>query len=155
MIRVAEICKGGILTLSFGELAEHFFGVDGDEGSAAAGEDFALFVENLGHVDVPAAVHADLAAFHAQGFVERDGLDVLDGYLFGEGDDVTQLVDLAHGVVEDGGDDAAMAVSGRAGVTSAESEFADEAVSFLGEFQAHALGIVGTAGEAEVFLLGI
>ena len=155
MIRVTGICKGGPRALSFGELAEHFFGVDGDEGPAAAGQHFSVFVENLGHVDVPAAVHADLAAFHAQGFVERDGLDVLDGHLFGEGNDVAQLVDLAHGVVEDGGDDAAVAVSGRAGVAFAEAEFADEAVPFLGELQAHALGIVGATGEAKVFLLGI
>ena len=52
----------------------------------------------------------------SQRLVQRDGLQVFDGHFFGEGDDVAELVHLAHGVVEDGGDDAAVAVAGRSGV---------------------------------------
>jgi cytochrome c6 len=103
---------------------------------------------------VLAAVHADFASFDTQRFVEGNGLDVLDCHLFGKSDDMAQLVDLAHGVVEDSGYNAAVAVSGRTGVTLAETELTDEAVPFLGEFEAHAFGIVVSAGEAEVFLEG-
>jgi len=44
-----------------------------------------------------------------------------------------ELVDLAHGVVEDGGDDAAVAVAGRSGVALAEAEVADESSAFFVE----------------------
>ncbi len=92
--------------------------------------------------------------FDAQGFVQRDGLDVFDGHFRGDGDDVAEFVELAHGVVEDGGDDAAVAVSGRAGVAFAQAEIADEAVPFLSEFQVHALGIVGPQAKQRFFFCG-
>ena len=94
------------------------------------------------------------AAFYAQGLVQRDGLQIFDGHFFGEGDDVVELVDLAHGVVEDGGDDAAVAVAGRSGVAFAEAEAADEGLAGFVEdkFQAHAFGIVLATDEAVVFL---
>ena len=140
--------------LSFYVLREHFFGVDGDEGTAAAGEDFIFFVEDFGGVDVLAAVDADFPALDAQRFVQRDGLEIFDGHLFGEGNDVVELVDLAHGIVEDAGDDAAVAVAGRSGVTLAEAEAADEGLAFFveDEFEAHAVGIVLSADEAVVLL---
>ena len=120
----------------------------------AAGQDFVLFVQDFGLVDVLAAVDADFPALDVQRLVQRDGLEVFDGHLFGEGDDVVQLVDLAHGVVEDGGDDAAVAVAGRSGVAFAQAEFADEGLALFveGEFEAHAVGIVRAAGEAVVLL---
>ena len=65
-----------------------------------------------------------------------------------------ELVHFAHGVVEDGGDDAAVAVAGRSGVTLAEAEAADESLAFFveDEFEAHAIGVVHAADEAVVFL---
>ena len=67
---------------------------------------------------------------------------------------MVELVHFAHGVVQDGGDDAAVAVAGRASVAFAETEFADEGLAGLveREFQAHAVGIVLAAGEAVVLL---
>ena len=65
--------------------------------------------------------------------MERDGLEVFDGHLAGEGDDVVELVHFAHGVVEDGGNDAAVAVAGRSGVAFAEAEVADEGLAFFVE----------------------
>jgi hypothetical protein len=67
---------------------------------------------------------------------------------------VVKLVDLAHGVVEDAGDDAAVAVAGRSGVAFAEAEVADEGLAFFveDEFEAHAVGIVLAADEAVVLL---
>ena len=78
-----------------------------------------FLVQDFGLVDVLAAVDADFPALDAQRFLQRDGLQVFDGHFFGHRDHVAQLVDLAHGVVEDGGDDAAVAVAGRSGVALA------------------------------------
>jgi len=103
---------------------------------------------------VDAAFYADFPAFDVQRFVQRDGLEVFDGHFFGQGDYVAELVYLAHGVVEDGGDDAAVAVAGRAGVALAQTELADEGLAGFveGEPEAHAVGIVLAAGEAVILL---
>src|SRR4029077_15528466 len=129
----------GLHGLGLYEFGEHFFGVDGDEGASAAGQDFVFLVTNFSCVDVLAALNADFPALDVQGLVQGDGFEVFDGHFLSEGDDVVELVDLAHGVVEDGGDDAAVAVAGGSGVALAEAEFADEGLPLFveGEFQAH------------------
>ena len=66
------VCRrpyGAAKALAFGVLGEHFFGVDGYEGAAAAGEDFVFFVEDFGGIDVLAAVDADFPSLDAQWFV--------------------------------------------------------------------------------------
>src|SRR6202035_3887294 len=80
---------------------EHFFGIDGDEDAAAAGEDFIFVVEDFGGVDVSASALFYFAAFDAERFMKGNGLQIFDSHLSGEGDYVMQLVYFAHGVVED------------------------------------------------------
>jgi hypothetical protein len=65
-----------------------------------------------------------------------------------------QLIDLAHGVVEDAGDDAAVAVAGRSGVALAKAEFADEGSAFFveDELEFHAVGVVRAADKAAILL---
>ena len=140
--------------LAFDIFREHFFGIDGDEDAAAAGQDFAPFVQDFGGIDVGAAALFDFAAFDSERFVQRDGLEIFDGHFTGEGDDMMQLVDLAHGVVEDAGDDAAVAVAGWSGVATAQTEFADEGLTLFvkDELEAHTVGIVHAADEAVVLL---
>ena len=94
------------------------------------------------------------AAFDAQGFVQRDRLQIFDGHFPGQGHHLVELVYFAHGVVEDAGDDAAVAVAGRSGVALAEAEAADEGLTRFveDEFQAHAFGVVLAADEAVVLL---
>jgi len=75
--------EGHRARLAFDVFGEHFFGVDGDEDGAAAGQDFVFFVEDFGGVDVGASANFDFAAFDAQGFVQRDGLKIFDGHLSG------------------------------------------------------------------------
>jgi len=67
---------------------------------------------------------------------------------------MTQLVHLAHGLVENGGNDAAVAMAGRSGIALAQPEAADKAVALLviSEAQAHAVGIVLAAAEAVILL---
>ena len=69
-------------------------------------------------------------------------------------DHVPELVDLAHSFIEQRRDDAAVAVTGRAGEALAQAKAADKAVALfvVAELQAHAFGIVPSAGEAIVFL---
>src|SRR5258708_22842725 len=100
------------------------------------------------------AALAQFVGFYAQRFMEWHGLEIFDGHFRGDRDDVTEFVELAHGIVEDGSDDAAVAVSGRASVTFSEAEFTGEALPCLSELEAHAVGIVVSAGEAEVLLEG-
>jgi len=140
--------------LALNIFGEHFFWVDSDEDAATAGQDFALFVQDFGGVHVGASFLFYLAAFDAERLVQRDGLEIFDGHFTSEGDDMMQLVDLAHGVVEDAGDDAAVAVAGWSGVTAAEAEFADEGLALFvqDELEAHAAGIVHAADEAVVLL---
>jgi len=133
---------------------EHFFGIDGDEDSATAGEDFIFVVEDFGGVDVGASLNFYFAAFHAERLVKRNGLEIFDGHLASQSDHVMKLVYFSHGVVEDAGDDATMAVAGWSGVTLAEAKFADESLALFieNEFQAHAVFVVGAADEAVVLL---
>lgn len=111
-------------------------------------------VEDFGGVDVGASALFDFAAFDAQRRMQGDWLEIFDCHFAGESDDVVEFVDLAHGVVEDGGDDAAVAVAGRSGVAFAEAEVADEGLAGFveDEFQAHASGVIHAADEAVVFL---
>ena len=101
-----------------------------------------------------AAFYADFPALDVERFVQRDWFEVFDGHFFGQGNYVAQFVHFAHGVVEDGGDDAAVTMAGRAGVALAQAEFADEGLAgFIeGEFEAHTVGIILAAGETVVFL---
>ncbi|MCU1302334.1 MAG: hypothetical protein JWQ87_2618 [Candidatus Sulfotelmatobacter sp.] len=60
--------------LAFHVFGEHFFGVDGDEDAAAAGEDFVSVVKDFGGVDVGASADFDFASLDSQRLVQRDGL---------------------------------------------------------------------------------
>jgi len=97
-------------------------------------------------------MHADFPAFDAQWRLQGYGLEVLHCHFLCHCDDVAQLVGFAHGIVEDGRDDAAMAVARRSGEALGQSEVADEGAAFLveRELQLHSLRIVGAADEAVV-----
>jgi hypothetical protein len=140
--------------LELHKTGEHLVGINGDEEALAAGEDFVFVVEDLGHVDVLAAFYAEFAGFDVERLFQGNRLQILDGDFGGQGDDVAQFIYFAHGFVEDGGDDATVAVSGRSGVALGEAKFADKTapLSVVGETQAHAVGIAGAASEAAVFL---
>ena len=137
---------------TFHEFAEHLLGIDGDEDAFAARQDFAFLVEDFGGVDVLAAVHADLPTFDPQRLLQRNGLQIFDRHFFCDRNHVAKLVGFAHSVVEDGGNDAAMAVAGRSGVALRQAEMADEGAPLFveRELQMHAIGIIGSAGEAVV-----
>src|SRR5579864_6196176 len=144
--------KGSSRRLSLHEFSEHLLWVDGDEDSLAAGQDLAFFVHNLRHVDVLAAVNDHFPALDPQRLMQRHWLQVFHGHLFRQRDYVTQLVHLAHRIVEDAGDDASVTVSRWARVAVAQVELADKyaALFIERERQPHSLRIVRTADEAGV-----
>jgi hypothetical protein len=108
---------------------EHFFWVYGYEDAAAAGQDFVFFVQDFGGVDVLGSADFDFAALYSQWFVERDWLKVFDRHLSGQGYDVMELVYFSHGVVEDAGDYASVAMAGWSGVAVSQAKFADEGLA--------------------------
>jgi len=128
--------------------------VDGDEEPLAAGKDFPFLIQDFGHIGVLSASDANFARLDPKRLVERHGLQVVDGDLRGEGDDVTQFVHFAHGFVQNRRYDTAVAVPGRTGVALAEAKAADEAIALfiVGELQSHTFGIVFAAGKAGVLL---
>ena len=67
---------------------------------------------------------------------------------------MAQFVDLAHGVVEDAGDDAAVAVAGRASITVGEAKVAHEGLALFveDELEPHAVGVVRTTDKTVVLL---
>jgi hypothetical protein len=118
---------------AFDVLLEHFFGIDGDEDAAAAGEDFIFFVEDLCGIDVDATADFDFAAFYAERFTQWNRLEILDGHLSRERNHMMKLIYFAHGIVEDAGDDAAVGMAGRSGVALAQEKVADEGLAFFVE----------------------
>ena len=67
---------------------------------------------------------------------------------------MAEFIYFAHGIVEDAGDDAAVAMAGRSGVAVGEAEAANESLAGFveDEFQAHAARVVLTADEAVLLL---
>jgi len=131
--------------------------IDDHEDAAAAGENRSLVIEDLGSAVEAAAASADLAGLNAQRFMERNWSNILNGHARGGGGLVAQLVQLTHGVVENGGNNSTMAVSGWAGIALAQSKAT--AVMLSGrmgvKLQVHAVGIVLPTGKAIILLGGI
>ena len=86
--------------------------------------------------------------------MQRDWLQVFNCHFAGQGYYVMQLVYFTHGVVEDRGDDASVAVAWGSGVALAQAEAADEGLTRFVEdkLEAHSVGIVHAADEAVVLL---
>ena len=128
--------------------------IDRNEQAAAAGQHFVLPIQDLGDVDVATSRNFLFTRFHSQRLVQRDGLQVIHRDFRCQGNHLPQFIHLAHGLVENGRDNAAVAVSWRAGIALAQTKTADEAIALfvVGEAQEHAFGIVLSAGKAVIFL---
>lgn len=125
---------------------------DDHEDAATAGEDSSLLVADLRGVSESATALADVLGPDFEGTIQRNRVQIFDGHARGGSRGVEEPIQLGHGLIEDGGDHAAVAESGRAGVALAQAKAADElfAVFVESEFQAHAGDIVASAAEAEV-----
>jgi hypothetical protein len=134
------------------ELGKHSGRVDGDELSRASRQHLTLIVSDLGQVGVLAAVRMLVAGGDDQGFPQRNRLEILHVHRPGQSDHFAELVDFAHGLIQDRGDYAAVGMSGRPLIAARQLELADSLAGLLIdiEFQPHALGIIFAASKAVV-----
>ncbi len=150
---------GGLLDVGFGRgwTALEQARVDGQEEGLGVGERCAIGGEEVGGVEEFAGAFATkVAGGEGEGGVERCGTEVVDGHVAGHGEEAEGTVELAHGFVEQGGDDAAVDVAGRALVEFGELDgggggdlvFAGRWLGVDGEAEVEALGIGGAAAEA-------
>ena len=99
-----------------------------------------------------AAFAAEVPADKDEWLEERRGAKVVDFHVASHSDDVEGAVELAHGFVEEGGDDATMDVAGWAFVEAVKLEVSGCGGGFRGgvggEDKLEALRIGGTAAEA-------
>jgi hypothetical protein len=100
---------------------------------------------------VAAAVGVQVAGGEGERLAEGNGTEILDFEMAGHGEDAAGAVGLAHSLVEEGGDDASMGVTGRSGEAAGEAEVADDVFVHVDEeFEAEAGGVVESAAEAVV-----
>src|SRR6266851_1883756 len=97
-------------------------------------------------------VHLLFAPRHRQHMVQRDRPLVFDVHGFRQRQHVAQLVDLAHGFIQDGCDNAAMRMPRRPLITRAQIEFADSLmrIHVKVKLKLHAVSIIFAAGKAHV-----
>jgi hypothetical protein len=154
------MCGGSQLCLGLGDTGggEEFF-VDDDEEAVSAGEDgavsaleFSLMEELAAWRPVPFRGTAEMTADEYERLTKWGGAEVVDLHVAGHGKDVEGPVKLAHGFVEEGGDDAAVDVAGRAFVETGEVDLGPRDGGFgvadiRGENEVEALRVSGTAAE--------
>src|SRR5580700_7941314 len=99
-----------------------------------------------------AAANALLPPLGDQRFVQWNRLQVGHVHGAGEADSIVQFVELTHGFVEDGGDDAAVRVLRRSDKLPFETELTDEALTIFIEYklQPQPVLVLGTAAKTLV-----
>ncbi len=157
------LSKGVAPRLGGGEAGggEDFF-VEGDEEAFGAGEDSAVGTLDFGLMEELAVGGAvglggavEMAGDEDQRLIERHGPEVIDLHVAGHGEDVERAIELAHGLVEERGDDASVDVAGRAFMHAIELDVCGGGdvvgVGCVGgEGEVQALGVGGAAAEAVV-----
>src|ERR1017187_2124405 len=143
---------GRVAVLFLQELGEHALGIDLDERSRAGGQHFPCLVSDLSGSKMLPPVYADLPAFGDERLGERHRPDVIHLHGCGDCNDIAQLADLAHGFVEDSGDDAAMRVRRWPFKAIGQREVTDKAKTRLVEvkLQLQTAVVVGAATETHV-----
>jgi hypothetical protein len=134
--------------------SENAHWIDNYEYTAAAGEDGPLLVDYFGDTREAPPAFADLSRLNLQSIIQRHRPAIFDGHARCGGDDVTKLAEFAHGIVKDGCDDPAMAVTGRSGVAFAQAKMRDEmvALTIQKELQMHSVRVVLAASKTQVLL---
>src|SRR5437868_10298990 len=133
---------------------KHLCRIDSDKQTATARQYLSLFVQDLRHIHVLAPAHRALASLDYQTLSERDELQIFHLHRLGDGDHRAQLIDLAHGLIEDGRDDASMGMPRRPLEAQRQTKAAERASARLVEveFQVHALRIVGPASKTVILV---
>src|ERR1035437_873174 len=143
---------GRVAVLLLQILGEHAMRIDLDELRRTARQHLSFSIANLRGPVMFAAVDAHLPSFDNERFEQRYRLQVGDFHLTRQGNQTVQLVYLAHGFVEDGGDDASVGMGRGPDKAPLQAKAAEEALAFLVEHKLQPeSGLVGgTATEAIV-----
>jgi hypothetical protein len=133
-------------------LGKHLLRINRNKGSGTAGQDFALFIFDLSRVDMPATVQALFVGNHRQRLPQWYRPQIFDFHGSGKSQHIAELVHFAHGFIQDGGNNAAMGMAWRPGVSARKLEMADGLARLFvqRELQFHALRIVMSATKAMV-----
>src|ERR1700722_5849001 len=107
--------------------------IDLDKLRRTARQDLTFAIANLGGPVMFAAMDPHLPSFDNKRFEQGHGLYVRHCHRACQGDQIVQLVHLAHGFIKDGGDDAAVRVRRRSDKTPLQTKTADKALTFLVE----------------------
>ena len=131
---------------------EDLFRIDGNKGGRATGQDFVTGVPDLAGVGVPAPFDALLLGSDGKRLAQRNRLEVFNLHGTGESQHVAEFIHLAHGFIQDGGDDSTMRVSRRPGEAARKFEMADSLARIFvqRELEPHTLRIVMAAAETMV-----
>jgi hypothetical protein len=126
-------------------------GRNGDEDSRRGGQSVSKGVSEGTFYVMAAPCGADVARGEDERLAERNGTQILHIESAGHGDDAACAIGLAHGLVEEGRDDASVRVSRRTGETAGETEAADDVqVGIDEEAKAQAGRVLEPAAEAAI-----
>ena len=133
-------------------LGEHPGWIDRDEEAPALSQYLTFFIKDARHIHVLASTYRPLSSFSYQTLAQRHQLQKFHLHGLGNGDNRPQLVHLAHGLIEDGGNNASVRVSRRPLKAQRQPKAAPGSAARViePELHAHALGIVWTASETMV-----
>src|SRR5215472_3821263 len=156
-VLIRDLRSGGarrtrLRRLGLSEFCEHTSRIDSDERSGTACQDFALVADDLGDVHKLTPRHALRSANDGELLAERYWLEVFHVHRAGQGQDVAEFVHLAHGFIQDRGDDSTMSMSWRSLVAAGELELADSLARRLVEkkLQLHACRVIFAADKTSV-----
>lgn len=106
---------------------------DGDEDGSRRGESVSRGIGDRGFGVMASTRDADVACGENQRSAERDGLEVLHVHGTGHGEEAAGSIGLAHGLVEEGRNDASVRVAWRTGEAAGEAKAADDVLVGVGE----------------------
>src|SRR5205823_6652367 len=131
---------------------EHPLRIDGDKHRTASRQHFAALVADFRYVYVYPPANAALVAFSDESLAQWDWLQIFDFHRLGEGHHRAQFVHLAHGLIQNRGDDSAMGVSRRSLIAARQAKAAPgAALGFVKiKFKMHALRIGRPTGKAAI-----
>ncbi len=129
--------------------------VDDEEDAFGAREGGAVRVDEFGGVEELPAFASKMAAGEGERHVKRGWAEVVDLHVAGHREDVERSIELRHGLIHEGGDDASVDVSGRPLVYAAQGNASGSSDVFVvrgvnHEAEVKAFGVLRTAAEAEV-----
>lgn len=132
-------------------LPEHFHRVDYKKQTLAARQHHAAECADFTSMEMLAAFRPNRPAHCVQLYAERDRLKVVHRHVTRQSHDSFLAVHLAHGFIQDGGDDASVYVAGRPFETARHAEVARHtAVCIFAEAQAQSVPVGRGTAEAIV-----